>query len=310
MKPHSKDDPYSLHCSPGVAPRLNWKNLAPVDWSSLPRLKSRPEELWRFKTKWEKEHLTLKLPRKVPALPIITNHVRARAALKEMRKTTGLPLKEFVDWRGVTRDAEDALSEYYVLARRYCTKMRGTGAKVPKIGKGYFPNLKQNGYPERELERAADYLGSRVAYRNRWLIGPKAKPWRGLGDADFSWLEKQYPGEYWKLKIESRFMRWHLNNRAEWSYKVASVQIRRSELKENPAPSYNQFMYNQWVLKDFNDNRKDSPIDTPIDQPMLDELARLDAAFEAHRADYDAKQADAEDALKAEIDANLLLIEE
>ena len=281
----SSTNPYSLQCSPGVPPRLNWTNLAPVDWSGLPPLANRVAELNRFVTKWRDESLSRGLYYEPPAIPKLDCHASSRKALKQMRKTCGLPLKEFRDWRGISRDAEDALAEFYILARRYCMKMRGTGAPVPQVGSGFFPNVKQNGYPQRELERAADFMGSRVAYRTPKRIGPKAKPWAGLTEDDFRWLESQYPGDYWKTQWDTKFMRWHLNNRAEWSYKVASVQIRRSQIKEKPAPSFSMWLYNEWVRNDFNANRKQPTIDLPIDQAMLDEHSRIDDSFDQARID-------------------------
>lgn len=283
MKPHADDDPYTLRCSPGVAPVLNWKGLGPVDWSGLPRLKNRVAELQRFKAKWEAEYLALKLPMQIPTIPQIRSHEQSIKKLKEMRKESGLPLKEFVDWRGITRSGEDALAEFYILARKYCVKMRGTGAKTPRAGQGFFPNLKKNGYPHRELERAADYIGSQDAYKKPWAIGPKAKPFRGLREEDWKWLARQYPGDYWKTFLDCDFYHWHLNNRAAWAYNVASVRIRRSEMKQHPAPAFNLWMYNEWVRSDYLEKRKNGPIDTQEDQAILDERMRLDEAFEAHQ---------------------------
>lgn len=283
MKSHTKHHVYSLQCSPGVPPVLNWRNLAPVDWSWLPRLGSRTAELVRFANKWKAEYRELGLDPNPPTIPMLPYHAPSAKALKAMRKTCELPLEEFADWRGITRNAEDALAEFYALSRKYCVRMRGTGAATPSIGKGFFPNLKRNGYPQRELERAADYLGSREARRKPWAIGPKAAAFRGLGDEDWAWLEEKYPDDYFRNLIRDRFTRWHLNKRAEWSYDVASVRIRKSQKKDHPRPSFNLWMYNEWVRNDYNERKASSPIDIEEDPAILDERLRLEEAFEAHQ---------------------------
>lgn len=178
------------------------------------------------------------------------------------------------------------MAEFYLLSRRYCVKMRGTGSATPSVGHGFFPNVKKNGYYQRELERAADYLGSRVARYNPQAIGPKAKPWRGLGDEDWLWMEKKYPGDYWKFRIRERFMQWHLNKRAEYAYDLASVRIRKSQKKDHPRPSWNKFMEEEWRRQDYLAKKANAPIDEEEDQAILDEQMRLAEQREALDAMY------------------------
>lgn len=294
MKLHTKEDPYSLQCSPGVPPVLNWKNLAPVDWSGLPRLRDPTAESFRFKKKWEDEREALGLDMRIPSIPQLPYSEHIHKVLKEMRKECELPLVRLVDWRGINRIAEDAMAEYYQLSRKYCIKMRGTGAATPSVGQGFFPNVKQNGYPQRELERAADYLGFKEAQKRSWAIGPKAKPWRGLGDDDWRWLEKKYPGQYWMYHIQDRFLRWHLNRRAEYAYDLASVRIRKSQKKDHPRPSWNKFMQEEWYRQEYLAKKANTPIDEETDHVILDEQMRLAEQREALDALYASGELGAE----------------